>query len=108
MQVGRVGLWLAVMGGAVVLWAGCTPRESATAGDEIYRNQCAGCHGADLAGRGSFPAVGKDSKAAGMSDVELTKVIEDGPRGMPSFSGRLDDAQVAAVIAYLRQVQATP
>lgn len=106
MQPNKLGrLWLAV-GLAVFFSSGCSAKENAVAGDAIYRNQCASCHGADLEGIGVFPGLDSGSRTASMSDAEITKIIEDGPLGMPAFKGRLNAAQTEALIAYLRQVQA--
>lgn len=74
-------------------------------GEEIYRQLCASCHARDLSG-GVGPALGPGSEASGLDDEILTATISRG-RGsrMPAFGQTLDDAQIARVVAYLREQQ---
>lgn len=74
-------------------------------GEEIYRQLCASCHSRDLSG-GVGPALGADSEASLLDDEVLASTIARG-RGsrMPSFGETLDDAQIARVVAYLREAQ---
>jgi len=72
-------------------------------GETLYAGICQGCHmpnGQGAAGAGHYPALAKDSKleAAG---YPLTMVLH-GLNGMPPFSERLTDAQVAQVVNYIR------
>lgn len=95
----------------------------AALGAQFYAVKCAVCHGADLEGLSQriggagherevrVPALRHDIFAQAMSDARLRDLIQQGeghsplPRSeyrMPDF--RLDDADVRALIAYLRQV----
>jgi mono/diheme cytochrome c family protein len=72
-------------------------------GASLYNAICAGCHmpdGRGAEGAGRFPALAGNPKleAAGYP----LSVVQNGLRGMPGFSGMLTDAQVAAVVAYVR------
>jgi mono/diheme cytochrome c family protein len=84
------------------------------AGQAIYRDQCSACHGLD--GHGTpflFPSLA-DSPVVGADDpASLVRVVLRGARsvataaeptspGMPSYGGLLNDAQVAAVLTYVR------
>lgn len=84
------------------------------AGQAIYRDQCSACHGLD--GHGVpylFPSLADSSSIRASDSASLIRVILRGARsvataaeptapGMPSFGWQLDDAQVAAVVTYIR------
>jgi mono/diheme cytochrome c family protein len=84
------------------------------AGQAIYRDQCSACHSLD--GRGVpqlFPSLADSSIARSSDPTTLIRMILRGARsvataaeptapGMPSFAWQLDDAQVAAVVTYIR------
>jgi len=87
-----------------VLLAACADRAAGKFGEDLYRLECAGCHGADLQGR-IGPAIGPGSNAArNLSDEQLRGVIVVGPGSMPGYS-RLSDEQVDSLVAYLRERQ---
>lgn len=72
-------------------------------GETIYRNVCAGCHmpdGRGAVGAGAYPSLIRNSKleAAG---YPLTLVM-NGRKAMPAFGIAMTDAQVAAVVNYVR------
>src|SRR5882757_2147140 len=84
------------------------------AGQAIYRDQCSACHSLD--GRGVpqlFPSLADSSLARSSDPTTLIRMIlrgglsvataaEPTAPGMPSFGWQLDDAQVAAVVTYIR------
>ncbi len=84
------------------------------AGQAIYRDQCSACHGLD--GRGSphlFPSLAEAPSVRAHDAASLIRVVLRGARsvatpkeptapGMPSFAWQLNDAQVAAVLTYVR------
>ena len=85
-----------------------------TAGQAIYRDQCSACHGLD--GRGTphlFPSLADAPAVRARDPSSLIRVVLRGARsvataeeptapGMPSFGWQLSDAQVAAVLTYIR------
>ncbi len=79
------------------------PADDAT-GDEIYRQLCVRCHGADLKG-GIGPPLGPRSNAATQPDAFLEFTIVYGRGAMPSFSSSLNDQQVDRLVAYIREEQ---
>jgi cytochrome c6 len=87
-----------------------TPAFAQSGGADIYKTKCAMCHGAD--GQGATPA-GKALKAASFknptivsaSDAELITVVTKGKNKMPPNAGKLTDAQIKAVVAYVRTLQ---
>lgn len=87
-----------------------TPAFAQSGGADIYKTKCAMCHGAD--GQGATPA-GKALKAASFknpaivsaSDAELIAVVTKGKNKMPPNAGKLTDAQIKAVVVYVRTLQ---
>ena len=72
-------------------------------GETLYAGICQGCHmpdGQGAAGAGRYPALAKNPKLA-VAGYPLTMVLH-GFNGMPPFSDRLTDAQVAQVVNYVR------
>ncbi|HLJ75794.1 MAG TPA: cytochrome c [Acidobacteriaceae bacterium] len=79
-------------------------------GAATYKTKCAMCHGAD--GTGNSP-VGKSMKVRSFksdedvkaSDAALIKDTKDGVGKMPAYAGKLTDAQIQDVVAYIRTLQ---
>lgn len=72
-------------------------------GETIYRAICQGCHMPDArgaAGAGRYPSLAEDAKLASAT-FTAARVIGGGS-GMPRFADMLDDAQVVAVVTYVR------
>ncbi|MBV8438861.1 MAG: cytochrome c [Silvibacterium sp.] len=75
-----------------------------------YKAKCQMCHGAT--GMADTPA-GKSTKArpfnspdvTKMSDDDLIKVITDGHAKMPAYKGKLTDAQIKDLVAYIHTLQ---
>ncbi len=72
-------------------------------GEELYNNVCRACHMLDArgaTGAGTYPslAANPNLEAAG---YPVTMVIH-GRRAMPPFADMMNDAQIAAVVNYLR------
>jgi mono/diheme cytochrome c family protein len=87
---------------------------SNVSGEDIYRRICQGCHmphGEGAIGAGHYPKLTNDATLASWQYVALT--VLGGRNDMPAFSPpaelvwdgptvRLDDAQVADVVNYVR------
>jgi len=74
-------------------------------GEQIYRQECAICHGANRAGSPpTFPPLVDVEKRIGAE--KITDNIHNGTGRMPSFPN-LGDAQIAALLDYLRTPVAT-
>lgn len=83
-------------------------------GRKIYSVQCAMCHGAE--GKGAppaFPPLANNQSIAMDSPVNSIRMVLNGgyapgtqknprPHGMPPFAQLLSDAEVAAVVTYIR------
>ena len=79
-------------------------------GEAAYKTKCAMCHGAD--GVGNTP-IGKNMKLRSLrspedvkaSDAVLFTQIKDGVGKMQGYAGKLTDAQIHDVVAYIRNLQ---
>lgn len=96
------------------------PADDIAAGDRLYREHCADCHGADGAGKdGHFPALADSSAITGPDPANLIKLIQFGaaapvttrhaqPYTMPPFAQQLSAPQVASLVNALRQRWGAP
>lgn len=97
------------------------PREVARApaatldrGGKLYEQHCAGCHGAQGQGvPGAYPPLAKNRAVTLPVTANLVQVVLNGgfppatrghprPFGMPPYATTLSDADVAAVLTYIR------
>jgi mono/diheme cytochrome c family protein len=72
-------------------------------GEHLYRAICQGCHMPDAKGAqgaGMYPALAENPRLA--SNLYPVAIVLNGKNGMPSFGRVLDDAQIAAVVNYVR------
>ena len=74
-----------------------------TTGEELFANICQGCHmpdGGGAAGAGNYPSLvaDKNLEARGYP----VYLVINGRRAMPPFGEMMTDAQIAAVVNYLR------
>jgi len=84
------------------------------AGAAIYRDQCSACHGIDGKGVAElFPSIAGSSMVKSDDPTTSIRIVLRGARsvgtkaqptaaGMPSYGRQLDDAQIAAVLTYMR------
>jgi quinoprotein glucose dehydrogenase len=71
-----------------------------TAGEAVYRQNCAACHGIDRRGATQQNAPALINLAPRMRRDQAQRIIESGRGWMPSF-GYLADAQKQALLGYL-------
>ena len=78
--------------------------DAAAAGENLFRNNCAKCHGAHAEGKGSRPSLRSDRLAAA-TDGEIAWIIKNGQmfKGMPSW-GSLPEPTRWQIVAYLRSL----
>jgi mono/diheme cytochrome c family protein len=72
-------------------------------GATLYRAVCQGCHMADgkgAVGAGNYPALAANKNLS--AAVYAASIVLHGRHGMPTFAEYLSDAQVAAVVNYVR------
>jgi cytochrome c oxidase cbb3-type subunit III len=106
-------LWTA---SSLVVWSQGPPenlrqtnvKTGSTRGKQTFASTCAGCHGLDGRGGERAPNIAENLKVQRLSDVQLAHIVENGVpgTGMPAFHS-LVQADVQAVIAYLRFLQGT-
>lgn len=92
---------------ALVLVSSVGVASAEGAGKNIFASKCSICHGPDGSGKTS---MGKALNIADlhsatvqkMSDADLKNVITNGKNKMPAFKGKLTDAQMGDVLAYIR------
>lgn len=72
-------------------------------GEELYNNVCRGCHMGDAGGAtgaGSYPSLAANRNLE--TPGYLVTLVVRGRRAMPPFGSMMSDAQVAAVVNYVR------
>jgi mono/diheme cytochrome c family protein len=77
------------------------PSAQAAQGRSLFERNCAHCHGDDARGD-----EGPTLYDLAMSDARIAKRIKEGIKGeMPKFGSKLNDMDIAALIAYLRTLK---
>ena len=74
----------------------------------LCAQRCASCHGKDDSGNttmGKKLGVKDYTKKQGFSDAEATNVIKNGKGKMKSYKDKLSDADVKALVAYVRSLK---
>lgn len=78
-------------------------------GADVYKSKCAMCHGPDGAGTSTGKAMGATplggAAVQAKSDADLAGEIENGKGKMPAYKGKLTDAQVKDLVAYIRTLK---
>ena len=76
--------------------------EMVAQGHEYYDMSCSHCHGDDASGDDDGP----DLHNLPISNARMTVAIKKGIKGqMPNFAKKYDDAQIKALVSYLRTLQ---
>ena len=73
-----------------------------------WNQLCASCHGKDGSGTttmGKKLGVKDYSKSQGFSDAEAANVIKNGKGKMKGYKAKLSDADVKALVAYVRSLK---
>lgn len=91
-----------------------SPVTDVAAGEAIYVDQCASCHRVDGTGVPRlFPSLARGASVVQDNPVSTIRVVLEGVRtvatagaptgpGMPAFGWKLSDAEIAAVLTYVR------
>lgn len=79
-------------------------------GQDVFKSKCAMCHGPDgSASTGMGKSMGlkplSSPEVQKMSDADMTDLITNGKGKMPANKGKLTDAQIADVVAYVRTLK---
>jgi len=75
-----------------------------------FKLKCAACHGAD--GTAQTP-MGRTKKIVSLKDPSMIKLTDqqlfdstkNGKNTMPAYAGKLTDAQITDIVAYMRTLQ---
>jgi cytochrome c6 len=75
-----------------------------------YKAKCQGCHGpGGVPSEGMAKSMGLkplgSADVQGMSDADLAAIIATGKGKMPSYKGKLSDAQVNDLVKYIRTLK---
>ncbi|MFC5604664.1 cytochrome c551 [Sporosarcina koreensis] len=99
---------VAIMFGAALVLGACgggnknNAGEGTTAGvdaDKVFQANCATCHGGNLEGRGTAPALANIGSQ--LSESEIHDIIENGKDGMPG--GLIKGEELDAVAKWLAE-----
>ena len=77
-------------------------------GAALWTQNCASCHGKDGSGNtamGKKLGVKDYTKSQSFSDAEATNVITNGKGKMKAYKGKLSDADIKALVAYVRSLK---
>ncbi len=91
-------LALMLLSGAVLQ---AQPRDVA----RLFEANCASCHGSDLKGGQTDSLLDEVWKHGNGDDETLFRIIRDGdePNGMPPMKGDINDAEVRALVVFIRE-----
>lgn len=83
--------------------------EAVAQGQWLYSLMCSQCHGVDGYGTPLAPALNNQTFLADTPDAAVQQIISLGVSGtaMPAWGGRLTDADIAALAAYIRSWEPT-
>ena len=95
-----------VLFSASSVWAHGQEKATARA---TFQTKCAMCHGPDGAGSEAGKSLNvpdlRSPEVQKLPDAELAKVISEGKGGMPPFKGSLSEAQIHAMVTYVRSLR---
>jgi quinoprotein glucose dehydrogenase len=89
-------------------WSGVYSAEQAAAGETIYVEQCAGCHGADLGGIERAPALAGGQFLDAWHGRDLRRLVERIDTMPPTAPKSLSPADSVAVLAFLLRAADMP
>lgn len=86
------------------------PNVDQVKGRKLFAKHCAGCHGPEGKGDGYLllgpdPANLTRPATKNKPDALLLQTIHEGKPNMPSWKGRLSEAESRAVLAYIRTLK---
>jgi cytochrome c6 len=97
----RMGLVTLLAGGMLAVCSTSAVAQDAAA---TFKAKCAMCHGADGKGgkMGTRDFASPEVKAE--TDAQLTDIITKGKGKMPSYTGKLSDADIKGLVTYVRSL----
>ena len=89
-------------------WSGVYTTEQAAAGEKIYFERCASCHGADLAGVERAPALSGGAFVEAWHGRDLRRLLERIEAMPPSAPKSLAPGEAVAVLAFMLRAADMP
>lgn len=91
------------------VWDGVYTEEQAKRGEEVYKKECAACHGAELTGGESAPALTGGAFQSNWNGLTLGDLFDRIRKTMPqSKPGSLTRQQNSDVLAFMLSVNKFP
>jgi S-disulfanyl-L-cysteine oxidoreductase SoxD len=91
------------------VWDGVYTEDQAKRGQDLYAKECASCHGSDLTGGESAPALAGPGFLSNWTTLTVGELFERTRVSMPENDpGKLSRAQIADLIAYLLSANRFP
>jgi mono/diheme cytochrome c family protein len=86
-----------------------TTEESIALGADLFSVNCSRCHGPEGQGKPIAPSLNYKSFLTETSDIALQQIITLGVPGtaMPAWGDRMTEAQIQAIVGFIRQWEAT-
>ena len=86
-----------------------TTAESIALGNNLYTANCSRCHGPEGQGTPRAPALNVQSFFVAKPDQAIQQIITSGVPGtaMPTWGDRMSDADIQAIVGFIRQWEAT-
>lgn len=83
--------------------------ESLALGSQLYASNCSRCHGPEGQGTPRAPSLNVKSFLADTTDQAIQQIITLGVPGtaMPTWGDRMTDAEIQAIVGFIRQWEAT-
>lgn len=75
---------------------------STAVGQSLFAQKCASCHKASGTGGGPFPALAGNKDVNSDNPAHMIGIIKNGSGIMPSWKGQLSNADISAVVTYIR------
>jgi mono/diheme cytochrome c family protein len=91
------------------VWDGVYSADQAKRGQEVYGRECASCHGSDLSGGESAPALAGAGFLSNWTSLTVGDLFDRTQKSMPQNTpGKLNRAQTADVVAYMLSANRFP
>lgn len=97
---------LVTMAAALAVVTVASPVFAQTSGATIYKAKCQMCHLADGSGNKGMKVPAFTAGASEASLIAATKNgVSTGPVKMPAYAGKLTDADISSVVAYIKTLK---
>ena len=97
---------LVTMAAALAVVTVASPVFAQTSGATLYKAKCQMCHLADGSGNKGMKVPAFTAGASEASLIAATKNgVSTGPVKMPAYAGKLTDADISSVVAYIKTLK---